>query len=562
VTGLAASLCETPTPELKRQAEELLGHVAWGGRNAALYDLSEIATFVASSLLNPPPLEEFEATAIRILELAKSSCGWLYAAEDPAGHEGEIRYTIWTDFFECINCGGTSSFWERAVQQSPPMLLPRAICPHCGSDFATSAAPRAVEEYWDDLLGQVRNRRRREPVFVYGRTGSRLWKRPVEADDIKTLRHVETTAVPQGVPVVAMSSDSKPRWGEMFRSGYHVGVSHVHHFYTRRNLIALGVLAELIEKAPATLRSALRFWMSSYNASHSTLMTRIVSKRGADDFVVTSGQPGALYISSLPVEKNVFAGLQKKLGTVLEAFSAFQSRSNTVSVSCQSSLRVDLPDNSVDYVFTDPPFGQNIQYAEVNLISEAWLGRLTQAAEEVVISPTKGKTIREYQALLTRAFNEIRRILKPGRYLTVAFHSTSAETWDALRSAWEEAGFVYMQSTALDKTQMSFKQTTTFGAVQRDPLILLQKPPALASKSIGGPISGDLWAELDKYLDSYRGDDARSVDRHALYSWFIRLHLERGIALSVGAPEFFDRLSSRHPGQGDDVDSVSLRSGA
>ena len=47
-------------------------------------------------------------------------------------------------------------------------------------------------------------------------------------------------------------------------------------------------------------------------------------------------------------------------------------------------------------MFTDPPFGGNIPYAEVNFINEAWLGRLTNRADEVIISDSQGKTSVEY----------------------------------------------------------------------------------------------------------------------------------------------------------------------
>ena len=62
-------------------------------------------------------------------------------------------------------------------------------------------------------------------------------------------------------------------------------------------------------------------------------------------------------------------------------------------------MKVDLPDSSVDYVFTDPPFGGNIPYSEVNFINEAWLGRTTPISDEITISPAHGKTAGAYSGL-------------------------------------------------------------------------------------------------------------------------------------------------------------------
>ena len=47
---------------------------------------------------------------------------------------------------------------------------------------------------------------------------------------------------------------------------------------------------------------------------------------------------------------------------------------------------IGVGDASVDYIFTDPPFGSNIFYADCNLIWESWLGRITDARSEAVVN--------------------------------------------------------------------------------------------------------------------------------------------------------------------------------
>src|SRR6202007_2052290 len=114
------------------------------------------------------------------------------------------------------------------------------------------------------------------------------------------------------------------------------------------------------------LRDALRFWLLSYNASHATIMTRIVAKTGQKDLVLTSAQPGVLYISGLPIEKNLLTGLRRKLSTITNAFTMIHGCKAQVDVYQRSSCRIDLPDRSIDHIFVDPPFGGNIPYAEIN----------------------------------------------------------------------------------------------------------------------------------------------------------------------------------------------------
>lgn len=550
-TGLAATLCGDPDLELRESVEKLLGTVDWSPREGVLYDIGELAAFISGTLLDPPDPVAFANAAEEVLSILNDEWGWMYEALNDEGLPSSIRHTLWTDHPICPRCRTASSFWDLAVSVSPPKMASKVRCPQCDYEFGVASAERLIEEYWDDLLGQVSSRRVRTPVFVYGRSGKALWKRPSTDEDLERLARVDTTPVPPSVPIVPMLTvGEQKRWGELYRSGYHSGITHLHHFYTRRNLIAVSAAWQITERYPEDIREALRFWISSYNAPHSTLMTRVVCKKKAKDFVVTSAQPATLYISSLPVEKNVFAGLRSKLRPITEAFGLMRGQSNTVSVECASSLQVDLPDSSVDYIFTDPPFGNNIQYSEVSFISEAWLGKRTDALEEVIVSPYQGKSVGDYQSLLAGALAEAFRILKPEHFATVAFHSTSPAVWEALRSAWELAGFQLVRISILDKTQGSFKQVTTKGAVKGDALILLRKPlhsetdrkaspGMLSGKETNAPweVISDRLAHLDEVSDDRT--------RQRLYSYLVAYYLERGQQVPIGAKRLFAGLEKR-----------------
>lgn len=550
-TGLAICLCGDPSHEIREPAEDLVGTVAWGSRRCELYDISKLAAFISSTLIHPPDPNRFAEAAKQVLANLAADWGWLYEAQDDDLATGSIRHTLWTDYPICPCCGSPSAFWDLAVVLSPPAFSSRVRCPHCKGDFDVASADRVVEDYFDELLEEIRSRRLRRPVFLYGRTGNTLWKRPAKDSDLQLAKQIEGVSLPSSVPVVPMLLANCDRWGELYRAGYHFGITHLHHFYTRRNLIAVGSAWKMADSFPEDIRNALRFWISSYNASHSTLMTRVVCKKSAKDLVVTSAQPGALYVSSLPVEKNVIAGLRAKLRPIIAAFDRIYGRGDSVSVHNRSSLNVHLGDSTVDYIFADPPFGDNIQYSEVNFISEAWLGDTTSRVEEVVASRNQGKSVNDYQQLLTRAFSESFRILKPGHFMTVVFHSTRPVFWEALRRAWEMSGFQMVGSGVLDKTQSSFKQTTTKGAVKGDPLILLRKPlaagevkgedgcPIVADEAVDSP-----WDVIRRHLSSLEGRDDSSTERtrQRLYSYLISYYLEHGRRVPLNASQFFAGL--------------------
>lgn len=470
-TGLAALLCENPPLELRQEAKRLGLNVQWGVRNAVLYELGALGAFVGGTLTSPPEPGAFRNAAEEILRATETDEGWMYATSDPKGKEGVIRYLIWSDVLSCPECDSGVNMWDACVSRDPAAIAPNFTCPSCRHEAAFDDVIRQTEAVRDAIIGRKIEQRARNPVWLYGTSGKTKWSRPITDRDLDLLARLDRQPVPDSVPRTEIP------WGDLYRRGYHQGITHLHHFYTRRNLIVFGRLWERATCYSDQLRDALRFWLLSYNASHATIMTRVVAKTGQKDLVLTSAQPGVLYISGLPVEKNLITGLRRKLSTITEAFKMIHGRKARVDVHQRSSCHIDLPDQSIDHIFVDPPFGGNIPYAEINFVNEAWLNRFTDRTDEIIISKDQEKSLADYQALLTGALSEMRRILMGRGKMTLVFHSASADVWNALQAAYESAGFGVECAGVLDKTQGSFKQVTTEGAVCGDPVLLLSKRP-------------------------------------------------------------------------------------
>lgn len=527
-TGIAALLCEDPPEMLRREAARLGLEAKWGIRNALLYEIGVVGSLVARTLTNPPSPESFRRAAVDILSETARQYGWMYGAEDADGNTGNIRYTVWSDIVKCPACGSEVPLWDSCVGTRPARISPIFTCTTCGHQRSVDDVERLTSVIRDDVLGIDLVSRMRRPVRVYGTTGRRTWSRPVTEHDMAVLERAESQPIPESVPRVPVP------WGDLYRRGYHTGITHVHHFYTRRNLIAFGRLWERAANYDRPLRQALRFWLLSYNASHATMMTRVVAKSRQSELVVTGAQPGVLYISGLPVEKNVFDGLRRKIDTIYRAFGAVHGRRGAVKVYQQSSCRVDLPDASVDYVFTDPPFGGNIPYAEVNFINEAWLGRYTDRTDEIIVSGHQNKTPADYQNLLAQALTEASRILKPGGKATVVFHSASAKIWNALQNAYTNAGFGVEHAGILDKTQSSFKQVTASGAVKGDPIFLLAKRPCDRAES---GVDWDAASVIWKAAAQKQDPEERTARR--LYSRVVAHHMVNHQQVPGDARDFY-----------------------
>lgn len=528
-TGIAAMLCERPTDVMKSEAARYGLKPVWGPRHAVLYELSALGAFVGRTLTEPPDPVRFRKAAEQLLADAQSELDDLYAARSPDGEPGTIRYVIWSDVVRCPTCRKTSTLWDGCVEREPAAINGDFTCRHCTGVVALDDARRVTEKQSDPVLGGKRALRRREAVWVYGTSGRKNWSRAATRDDAAIAAKALGMAVPASVPNVAIP------WGDLYRSGYHAGITHLHHFYTMRNLVVFGRLWDRTLTYERTLGDALRFWLLSYNASHATIMTRVVAKAGQDDLVVTSGQPGVLYVSGLPVEKNLFSGLRRKLKTIAEAFAMTHGLKGKVQVAQASSASLALRDGSIDYVFTDPPFGGNIPYAEVNFINEAWLGSFTDRTGEAIVSPAQGKSVLDYQRLLTASLTEARRVLRDEGQATLVFHSATAAIWNALRGAYSDAGFGVRHAGVLDKTQGSFKQVTTTGAVKGDPLLLLEKA-CLAN----GAVSASVWTVADELLRVASGArDPKERTPERLYSRLIAYFLKQNLAVPLDAEAFY-----------------------
>jgi len=185
---------------------------------------------------------------------------------------------------------------------------------------------------------------------------------------------------------------------------------------------------------------------------------------------------GVFYVPSLVSEADPFTAYENKIKRLVSAFSINHAQENMCVTSCGSATNLPVPAESVDYIFTDPPFGENIYYADLNILVESWHRVLTQARTEAIVDRVRGKGISEYQHLMRACFGEYYRVLKPGRWMTVVFSNSRAAVWNAIQVALQQVGFVVAEVTALDKVQGSFQQVTSPNVVKQDLVISAYKP--------------------------------------------------------------------------------------
>lgn len=265
---------------------------------------------------------------------------------------------------------------------------------------------------------------------------------------------------------------------------------------------------------------------------------------------------GVYYISSMYAECSPWHNLDGKVRRLASAFRKFPGDRDNAAISTCTASHLGLADNSVDYIFTDPPFGENIYYADLNFLVESWHGVFTDSKPEAIVDRVRGKSVFDYQALMEASFSEYHRVLKPGRWMTVVFSNSKAAVWNAIQVALQRAGFVVAEVTALDKKQGSFKQVTSTTAVKQDLVISVYKPNGrleqrLASRG-AAPESAWDFAQThlrqlpvvktkDQLLEFVVERDPRRIyDR--MVAWFVR----HDLPVPFSTEEFLEGLQSRY----------------
>lgn len=503
------------------------------GRRAVLVDLSPAATAIAAIYCLPVSPSRVAEGFQQVLARLSETCAHLYALPDGS----ETDYVIWSEVYRCPHCGRQSPFGEMGFDFTTRRLRDEVTCPSCGGQINARALERVVGEGGMAVEVPVR-------VKVRGRRGERS---PL-SEDLALAQKAAEQQIPYWFPEAwMMHRPPQPGgWGDMWRRGYHTGVWRVADFYFPRTLYALSAAVHFARQlaVPPVVRHVVEHTI--INAS-----TNLTRMRRAYQGPV----PLVLYFPRLRRECNVIRALSERFRATLRALEHLQARASgrqQVIISTQSSACLpNIPDDCVDYIFTDPPFGQNIIYSEVNFLWESWMGVTTAQETEAIISRGQGKNLEEYRELMQQCFGEFWRILKPGRWMTVEFHNSSNEVWTAIQEAITAAGFTVEDVRILDKQQQSFKQASTQNAVQQDLVISARKQRGgqrtLSTRAPGAP--GDPWTFVAHCLSDLGGPAhlTRKTER-VLYTRLVQHWLSQGWRVPLSAAAFYRELRKRWVG--------------
>jgi DNA modification methylase len=440
------------------------------GRKCILIDLSPAATFIAYNYCTPVDAKEFDAAAKQVLDAVKDELDWLYETRcRKCSGKATVENVVWSDVFR-HSCGVEFTLWSAAVDVESGKVSDDFACPQCHSETRKTKLDRVgAKPVRVQYSCPKCDKRREDDIYPF---------------DLKRIEEIEQAWTHKGN--IACPRAHIPK-GDKTKEFFRLGIMRAHQVYTTRNLWALArIWNEILEIRNERIRDELM-------CSHLSMQVNL-SKMNRFRRVSFPYNPmsGTIYISSLTCEAHVGKGIRNKFDRVRKAFSSYVT-SAEACISTQSATELSaIGDESVDYIFTDPPFGHNLMYSELNFLWEAWLGWFTDNKEEAIVNKTQGKGVKEYQDLMTASFREMYRVLKPNRYLTMVFHNSQKAIWDAIQAGLKEAGFENLGINVLDKEQRSFNAVTSEQAVGYDVLLTCYKPRKVTTTAALSWTNGDI----------------------------------------------------------------------
>jgi len=460
------------------------------GRNAIAIDRSPAATFITKNYCTHVDIDDLHRSFHTIKQKVKAETDWLYETRcDRCGGKAKTAFTVYSYVFQCPRCLSKFPLFDCVDAEGQTAAgKPKRIrtCRNCHANGQ-------VEE--------ISTRGRRfDPIPVLvsylcesGCSPARAERRHNDEDrkkreffhkyDLSKIAEIEKKEIPHWYPphkMMNVEDDSTP-WGVKWRAGTS-SFRTVAELFTKRNLWAM---AAWIEAARSANDDRVRFAAASLLLGLSRMCQ--YDPRWSFPYPL---QRGTYYVPQISKEMNAYTAVISKLertltrgwrsvGELLDK----TGRSVHLAVSTQSATDMKaIPADSIDYIFTDPPYSDNVQYGELNFVWEAWLGFNTHwHDEEIIVNGVRGRTEADWADMMRSAMSECYRVLKPGRWLTLCYHDTSEGTWALVQDLMAEAGFVVDKSDStlfIDTGTKSYNQLVADKATKRDLVLNFRKPKA------------------------------------------------------------------------------------
>ncbi|MDR2034735.1 MAG: type I restriction enzyme HsdR N-terminal domain-containing protein [Helicobacteraceae bacterium] len=178
-----------------------------------------------------------------------------------------------------------------------------------------------------------------------------------------------------------------------------------------------------------------------------------------------------------------------------------------------------LHNESVDYIYTDPPYGNKIPYLDLSAMWNAWLDLDVSEEDyrlEAIVGGERNKTKDEYNDLIAQSIKEMYRVLKFDRWLSFVFAHKDPEFWHLIINAAESCGFEYIGAVPQKNGQTSFKKRQNPFTVLSGQLIInfrkTRNPRAIIKANLGMDIEAIVTQTIEGIIAKNNGATLEQIN--------------------------------------------------
>lgn len=454
------------------------------GYDVILNELSPAASFIADRFTSQCDPAALAAATKAITNSLAGLRKYLYTTQcRTCAKDTELLFTVWSYKVICSECSNEFVLWDECRSYGKTVrehkFLREFPCPHCKQQVKKSQLTRTTPV----------------PVLVgYKCCGKVQSEVPPSDADLNLIATIEADKL---IATDFLPDFDLPNGVNLSQPKRH-GLTNFKDFYTARNLAAMSQLWKAIHRVEDTnLAAFLGFVFTS--------LYQRVTKLSEYRFWGGSGNTANFNVPYIFNEANVYVTFERKARSIIDHLeTTAQTYTGRCLVNSGSATNLSfLPDNCVDFIFTDPPFGANINYSEMNMLWESWLKVYTDAATEAIVNRVQKKDASKYQDLMTQSLEECYRVLRPGHWLVLVFMNSAEIIWNRIRRAVLDAGFRIERIDIFDKQHGTFKQFVSDNTTGADLMLHCHKPECMnfakTTKNIANAIP------LRDFLDSRKG---------------------------------------------------------
>lgn len=452
-------------------------------RNVIGVDLNPLATFITKMQMFNDNLEELNEYIQKFIDNNINQLKSLYEITI-RGDRGVCEWIEWAYKVKCPKCGADIILKETNKIKNGIYGCPKSTCEYNSGVARTKCHPNGAipvrvkyQSYLDKSIKTV----------------------VLSEEEASIILNQENNYFNKADKYVYPKFDFPMNWDRQKEDKlFEKGIIKYRDLFSNRNLFILSYIFDAIlkEKKVNSKYADYLYFIFSSSLRYTNKMSKVTENwEGGNP---TCMDKHAYYLPNSFIENNVVDVFKERASIVLRGCKYSQeelptrSRESTVDefsnetanfciLNC-SSDSLPLKNESVDVIITDPPYGSNVQYAELSVVWNAWYQIYAEMdnyiyRDQEAVSNRKGnyagaKTEFDYERMLNRIFKESYRVLKNNSYMVFTFNNKNLNVWLAMLRAVAKSGFYLAENGVLFQDFISSYKNTSHlkyeGNVQGD----------------------------------------------------------------------------------------------